>query len=96
MPRQPCVYVLCNHRNGTLYIGVTSDLSRRLLAHRQKLIAGFSAKHDTERLVYLERHPTMMRAIAREKQIKKWRRAWKIALIEADNPYWRDLLEELM
>ena len=96
MARHPSVYILANRRNGTLYIGVTSEPGRRLLVHRMKLVDGFSAKHDTTRLVYLERHDTMIGAITREKQLKKWKRAWKLALIEAQNPYWRDLLEELL
>ena len=95
MSRTYFVYILASRRNGTLYVGVTSNASRRLLAHRMKLVNGFTTQHGVTRLVHLERHATMIEAITREKQLKKWRRAWKIALIEATNPYWRDLAEDL-
>jgi putative endonuclease len=95
MPRCPCTYILANRRNGTLYIGVTADLTRRMIAHRSKSVDGFSRKHGTTRLVHVERHSTIVDAIRREKQLKKWRRAWKIALIESGNPYWRDLISDL-
>ena len=93
--KRPCVYILASQRNGTLYVGVTSDVARRVWEHRHGEIAGFAKRHGVERLVYAEFHDTMPDAIAREKQIKKWRRTWKLALIERDNPTWRDLYEDL-
>ena len=84
--KEPCVYILASGRNGTLYIGVTSDLEGRLSVHVQDLVAGFTAKHRVHQLVYYEMHPTMQTAIKREKQLKKWNRLWKIRLIEQANP----------
>ncbi|MDH7640614.1 GIY-YIG nuclease family protein [Sphingomonas oryzagri] len=95
MPKQPAVYILANDRNGTLYIGVTSDLMARLYQHRAKEIEGFTSRYEVSRLVWFEMHETMESAILREKQLKNWRRIWKIELIEADNPLWRDLAEDL-
>jgi putative endonuclease len=92
---QPCVYILANRRNGTLYIGVTRDLARRSSEHREDIIDGFTKRYGVHMLVYAEFHATMGIAIEREKQIKKWRRAWKIRLIEEANPTWRDLYEEI-
>ncbi len=94
--KQPCVYIVANQRNGTLYIGVTSDLSRRAYEHQQGSIDGFSAKCGCKLLVWYESHETMIDAIAREKQIKAGSRARKIALIEGLNPTWRDLFETLI
>jgi len=85
------VYILASRRNGTLYVGVTSDLLRRAWQHRSGEIAGFTKKYRVKLLVYIEVHARMPEAILREKQIKEWRRAWKIALIERDNPHWIDL-----
>ena len=93
--KRPCVYILASGRNGTLYIGVTSDIARRAWEHRSGAIEGFSKRYGTYRLVYAEFHETMPDAILREKRIKKWRRAWKLRLIEKDNPDWRDLYEDL-
>lgn len=93
--RQPCVYLLASHRNGTLYTGVTSDLPARIWQHRNEVIEGFTECHHVHDLVWLELHETMESAIAREKAIKAWKRAWKIELIEKTNPYWRDLYEEI-
>ena len=90
------VYLMASARNGTLYLGVTSDLLTRGAQHRRKEIAGFSAKYGCTRLVWLERHSDMPAAIMREKQMKSWRRAWKIALIEDANPQWLDLYEDLL
>jgi len=87
----PCTYLLASHRNGTLYIGVTSNLLQRLCQHREGLIEGFSSDYGVHRLVWFEQHATMEHAIVREKRIKKWNRAWKIVLIEKANPEWRDL-----
>ena len=91
MTKQPAVYILASKRNGTLYIGVTSDLMQRIWQHRNGLVAGFTKKYGISRLVYFELHSTMEQAILREKQLKKWNRAWKLALIEKDNPTWQDL-----
>jgi len=92
--KNPCVYILASKRNGTLYTGVTSDLSDRVNKHKQDLIAGFTKRHKVHTLVYYELHHTMPEAIRREKQIKEWQRAWKIRLIESMNPEWVDLLDE--
>jgi len=90
----PCVYILASRRNGTLYTGVTSDQFRRMPLHKQGLVEGFSKKYRVHMLVYYETHPTMEAAIRREKQIKEWRRLWKIRLIESMNPEWIDLFDE--
>ena len=90
----PTVYILASKRNGTLYVGVTSNIIDRVSAHKQGLFDGFAKQHNAHRLVYLEHHATMAEAIAREKQLKRWRRAWKVDLIERLNPEWRDLFAE--
>jgi len=95
MERQPCVYILASRRQGTLYIGVTSDLMARLHQHRTRAMPGFTQRHEVHRLVHFEMAETMDAAIAREKQLKAWRRAWKIALIEQENPFWEDRAVEL-
>jgi predicted GIY-YIG superfamily endonuclease len=95
MPRAPCVYIMANKPNGTLYTGVTSNLSRRAYEHREGLTPGFTTRYGCKRLVFYERYEQMDDAIAREKQIKGGSRAKKIALIEAMNPEWRDLYETL-
>ena len=87
------VYILTNRPNGTLYMGVTNDLARRIAEHRQGTADGFTRKHQLKHLVYAERHSDITEAIAREKRIKTWLRAWKIRLIVAGNPEWRDLFE---
>ena len=92
---QPAVYIMANRKNGALYIGVTSDLKRRVWEHRQGLIKGFSRCYGLKRLVYFELHPTMASAIQREKQLKAWKRAWKIDLIQKENPNWNDLFHLL-
>ena len=92
--KSPCVYILAGRRNGTLYIGVTSDLAQRVSLHKQDLIVGFTKKYHVHRLVYYETHPTMDGAIRREKQFKEWRRLWKIRLIESMNAEWVDLFDE--
>ena len=89
--RLPCVYILASKRHGTLYIGVTSDLLGRLYQHREGVTKGFTTRYAVHRLVYYEMHGEMDAAITREKQLKVWRRDWKIALIERDNPFWEDL-----
>ena len=96
MEKQPCVYLLSSGRNGTLYLGVTSNLVGRVWQHREHLAAGFSDRHDATRLVWFEMHQTMECAITREKRLKKWQRAWKVRLIEERNPYWNDLWSEIL
>ena len=91
---QPTVYILASRRNGTLYIGVTSNLLQRIHQHRGGAFGGFTQKHDVHWLVWFEQHATMEHAIVREKRLKKWERAWKLRLIEAENPDWRDLAED--
>jgi putative endonuclease len=95
MSRSPAVYILSSGKKGTLYIGVTSDLPQRVWQHREDLVEGFTKKYGVHRLVYFEQHEDMEEAILREKQIKKWNRAWKVRLIEAANPNWRDLYPEI-
>lgn len=89
------VYILASQRNGTLYTGVTSTLARRVWQHKEGLIEGFTKAHDVKLLVYYEAHEDPASAIKREKQIKRWRRGWKIRLIEKDNPRWIDLYDNL-
>jgi putative endonuclease len=88
---QPAVCILANRKNGTLYTGVTSHLMQRILQHREGTFEGHSKKHGTNMLVWFELHGTMETAILREKRVKKWNRQWRINLIEANNPDWRDL-----
>ncbi|HLX11497.1 MAG TPA: GIY-YIG nuclease family protein [Bacteroidota bacterium] len=85
------VYILASGRNGTLYIGVTDNLVRRMIEHREKAAEGFTQKYSIGELVYYEVHADINQAIIREKQLKKWRRAWKTRQIEERNPYWVDL-----
>ena len=92
--RQPAVYILASKPNGTLYVGVTSDLPSRIQAHRSGAVEGFSKRYEIDTLVYVELHETMYDAIQREKRIKRWNRAWKIRLIEEKNPEWSDLGEQ--
>jgi putative endonuclease len=89
------VYILANRKNGALYIGVTGHLAQRIFQHREGLIEGFTKKYGVHRLVYAEAYEDVGQAIAREKAMKKWRRAWKIELIERDNPDWDDLYLKL-
>ena len=89
--RIPFVYILASHRNGTLYVGVTSDLPSRVWQHKHDQVPGFTRRHRVHTLVWYETHVTMESAILREKAIKEWKRAWKIKLIEDANPYWHDL-----
>ena len=95
MSKQFYVYLLASKRNGTLYIGVTSDLVGRVWQHRNKAADGFTAKYGVTRLVYYELHESAESAISREKQIKKWNRSWKLKLIEDNNPDWKDLYDEI-
>jgi putative endonuclease len=85
------VYLLASRKHGTLYLGITNDLVRRVFEHKQKLLPGFSSRYGVHRLVWFEAYDDPTTAIAREKELKKWRRDWKIALIERDNPDWLDL-----
>jgi putative endonuclease len=89
------VYILASNRNGTLYIGVTSDLKKRVFEHKNDLVESFTKKYSVHMLVYFERTNNVLEAIKREKQLKKWKRIWKIRLIEMINPDWRDLYDEL-
>ncbi|MBS9783850.1 GIY-YIG nuclease family protein [Candidatus Gracilibacteria bacterium] len=85
------IYILSSKRNGTLYIGVTSNLSNRIYQHKNNLVEGFTKKHKIHTLVYFEEFENIHEALQREKQLKKWKREWKIALIEEDNPDWNDI-----
>ena len=96
MEKQPCVYILTNKRNGTLYTGVTSSLEKRVWEHKHDLVEGFTRRYRVHDLVWYEVHETMLSAIAREKAIKNWKRAWKIAAIESMNPRWRDLYPDIL
>ena len=96
MPKHPCVYILASRRNGTLYVGVTSDLVKRVWEHQTNLVEGFTKRYGVHTLVWFEQHETMESAIAREKAIKEWKRRWKLDLIEQQNPEWRDLYEDVV
>ena len=93
--KTPCVYILASRQNGTLYVGVTSDIARRVWEHKSDAIDGFTKKYGIHILVYYEIHATMPDAILREKQMKRWNREWKIKLIQQLNPQWRDLYEDI-
>ena len=94
--KQPAVYILASRRNSTLYIGVTSDLPKRVWQHKCNLVSGFTQEHGVHMLVYYELHGDMYAAITREKQLKKWNREWKIRLIEKNNSAWRDLYQDIV
>ncbi|MDP1697808.1 MAG: GIY-YIG nuclease family protein [Xanthomonadaceae bacterium] len=94
--KQPAVYILASRRNGTLYVGVTSDLTKRIWQHQNDLAEGFTQRYNVHLLVWYEQHSEIVSAIVREKQIKKWNRAWKLTLIEAKNPQWHDLWPTLL
>jgi len=89
------VYILASSRNGTLYIGVTSQVVQRVWQHKQGLAEGFTKQYGLKTLVWYEQHDTAESAITREKQIKKWERKWKVGLIETENPYWNDLYDDV-
>ena len=93
--KQPCVYILASRRNGTIYVGVTSDLVKRAWEHRNHFADGFTKTYEIDKLVWYELHPDMQSAITRENRIKKWNRIWKLKLIESMNPNWVDLFESL-
>ena len=92
--RQYYVCILANRRYGVLYVGVTNNLSRRISQHRQKVVRGFTAEYGVIRLVYFEEYASITEARARERSLKRWRRAWKLALVDQLNPEWRDLAED--
>jgi putative endonuclease len=94
--KQPAVYILASKRNGTLYIGVTSDLVKRIWEHRDNTVEGFTRRYGIHRLVWYEPHPSMESAILREKRMKEWKRSWKLELIENANPHWRDLYDTIV
>lgn len=94
--KQPAVYIITNKPNGVLYIGVTSDLVKRVWEHKNKLVDGFSNKYNLQYLVYYEVHEDMSEAIVREKQIKKWNREWKVNLVNEINPEWSDLYQSIV
>jgi len=93
---QSYVYILASKKNGTLYIGVTSDLVKRCYEHKKDLIDGFTKKYQVHTLVYYETHNDIREAIKREKQLKKWNRDWKVRIIEDNNPEWLDLYDEIV
>ena len=93
--KNPTVYILASQRNGTLYIGVTSDLIKRIWQHKEELVEGFTKQHKIKMLVWYEQHATMESAISKEKAMKKWRRQWKLSTIEERNSCWVDLWDEI-
>ncbi len=94
--RQPAVYILTNKRNGTLYIGVTSDLVKRVWEHKNSMVVGFTKRYKVHQLVWYELHESMESAILREKRLKDWKRSWKLKLIESMNPDWQDLYDSIV
>jgi putative endonuclease len=94
--KQPCVYLLASRRNGTLYVGVTSDVVKRVWEHKEDFVDGFTKRYAVHTLVWYELHESMEVAIRREKVIKEWKRRWKLELIEKQNPEWRDLYYGLL
>ena len=93
--KQPCVYILASKTNGTLYVGVTSNLAQRMWQHKNDLVEGFTQRYGVHTWVWHESHETMESAITREKNLKRWKRDWKVDLIQKANPSWRDLYHEL-
>ena len=96
MIKQPAVYILASKRNGTLYVGVTSDLVKRVWEHKSNLVSGFTKRYKVHQLVWYEVHHTMDSAILREKRIKEWKRKWKLELIEKSNHTWEDLYKKII
>jgi putative endonuclease len=96
MEKCPCVYLLANRRNGTLYVGVTTDVVKRVWEHKNDLVDGFTNRYGVHQLVWFELHDRLETALAREKALKAWRRTWKVALIERTNPTWHDLYPEIL
>jgi putative endonuclease len=95
MEKEFFVYILASGRNGTLYIGVTSDLRKRVCEHKEKVVDGFTKAYGVDKLVWFEECPDAVSAIASEKRLKAWKRAWKLEMIERANPYWRALYEDI-
>ena len=96
MNKQPAVYVLASKRNGTLYVGVTSDLIKRVWEHKNNVVKGFTERYSVHQIVWYELHETMESAIRKEKMLKNWKRVWKLELIERSNPNWQDLYETVV
>ena len=96
MSKQPTVYILASRKNGTIYVGVTSDLVKRIWEHRNDLVEGFTKRYGVHQLVWYETHETMDSAIQREKRLKEWKRTWKVQLIEKRNPNWEDLYPRII
>ena len=96
MKIQPAVYILASKKNGTLYTGVTSDLIKRMWEHKNDLVEGFSKRYGVHNLVWYELHADMTSAIEKEKNIKEWKREWKVNLIEKNNPDWRNLYDDIV
>jgi putative endonuclease len=94
--KQPAVYILATKRNGTIYVGVTSDLIKRVWEHKNDTVEGFTKRYGVHHLVWYELHESMSSAIGREKRLKEWKRAWKLKLIESSNPGWQDLYDGLV
>jgi putative endonuclease len=94
--KQPAVYLLANKRNGTLYVGVTSDLVKRIWEHKNNMVEEFTKQYNVHQLVWYELHESMESAIMREKRLKDWKRAWKLELIENKNPDWLDLYDTIV
>jgi len=95
MKKHPAVYILASKRNGTLYLGVTSDLIKRVWQHKNDLVEGFTKRYRVHLLVWYEQYPSMLSAIKREKQMKEWKRKWKLEVIERMNPTWEDLYSRI-
>jgi putative endonuclease len=96
LPKAPCVYLLASRKRGTLYVGATSDLVKRVWEHKNGVVEGFTKRYKVHTLVWFEQHDTMESAIAREKAMKEWKRIWKLELVEASNPAWDDLYDGLL
>ena len=96
MNKQPAVYILASKRNGTLYVGVTSDLVKRVWEHKNNMVEGFTKQYNVHELVWYELHESMESAIVRERRLKDWKRAWKLKLIESKNPEWLDLFDTIV
>ncbi len=96
MNKKPAVYILANKRNGTLYVGVTSDLVKRIWEHKNNIVEGFTKRYHVDHLVWYELHESMESAIMREKRLMDWKRVWKLKLIESQNPDWLDLYDRIL
>jgi putative endonuclease len=96
MSKQPAVYILASRKNGTLYVGVTSDLVKRVWEHKNNMVEGFTKRYSVHQLVWYELHESMNSAIQREKRLKSWKRKWKVQLIESRNPDWKDLYPKII